>query len=258
MHTFQRSRTWLCIIFNDVVEHLIHCFRDLLFWDDARLTRERIAEYAAAIERKGGVRGVWGFIDGTMRAICRPQENQELFYSGYKKCHAVKYQAVSTPDGLIGHLAGPYTGRESDWTAYQNSGLASKLRGLKLVDDTDPAADRFYIYGDPAYSLSYGIICAYQAQPNRQLSPLLQEVNAHMSSLRISVEHGFGRLMMLWGYNGFKMGLKIGLSPVAAYFMVSVLFCNIHSCFHENQTSKKFHCPPPSVHSYLASAGTRT
>jgi len=196
---------------------------------------------------------VWGFIDGTMRAICRPDKSQEIYYSGYKKCHAVKYQALSTPDGLIAHLAGPYTGRESDWTAYQSSGLVGKLRELQLVDYPDPDK-RFYIYGDPAYSLSYGIICAYQAQPNRPLSPLLQEVNSHMSSLRISVEHGFARLMMLWGYNGFKMGLKIGLSPVAAYFMISVLFCNIHSCFHGNQTSKKFHCSPPSVHSYLAGA----
>ncbi|RPA92523.1 hypothetical protein L873DRAFT_1709331, partial [Choiromyces venosus 120613-1] len=76
--------------------------------------------------------------------------------------------------------------------------------------------------------------------------------NTHMSSLCISVEHGFTRLMMLYGYNGFKMSLKIGLSPVVAYFIVSVLFCNIHSCFHGNQTSKKFHCNPPSVHSYLA------
>ena len=73
-----------------------------------------------------------------------------------------------------------------------------------------------------------------------------------MSSLPISVEHGFGRLMMLWGYNGFKIGLKIGLSPVAAYLMVSVLFCNIHTCFHGNQTTKSLHCTPPTVNRDLA------
>jgi len=51
-----------------------------------------------------------------MQATYHPKENQELYYSGYQKCHAVKYQAVLTPDGLISHLGGPYTGRESDWT----------------------------------------------------------------------------------------------------------------------------------------------
>lgn len=196
---------------------------------------------------------MWGFIDGAMRAICRPDKSQEIYYSGYNKCHTVKYQALSTLDGLIRHLAGLYTEQESDCTVYQSSGLLGKFQELQLVDDPDPDK-RFYIYGDPAYSLSYWIICAYQAQPNQPLYPLLQKVNTHMASLRISVEHGFARLMMLWGYNGFKMGLKIGLSPVAAYFMVSALFCNIHSCFHGNQTSKKFHCSLPSVHNYLAGA----
>ena len=106
------------------------CFRDMLFWDSNRLTRATIARYAEAIEWKGGVQGVCGFIDGTMHATCHPQENQELYYSGYKKCHVVKYQAVSTPDGLITHLAGPYTGQESKWTAYQSSSLVSKLQAL--------------------------------------------------------------------------------------------------------------------------------
>lgn len=59
---------------------------------------------------------MWGLIDGTMQATYHPKEDQELYYSGYQKCHAVKYQAVLTPDGLISHLGGPYTGRESDWT----------------------------------------------------------------------------------------------------------------------------------------------
>ena len=127
MHVFQRSRGWICVIFNDVGEHIIASFRDLLFWDSTRLTQETIAEYASAIEREGGVKGVWGFIDSTMRAICRPEENQEPYYSGYKKCHAVKYQAIRTPDGLISHIVGPYTGRESDWMAYQNPGLVLKL-----------------------------------------------------------------------------------------------------------------------------------
>ena len=77
-----------------------------------------------------------------------------------------------------------------------------------------------------------------------------------MLSLHISVEHGFGQLMMLSGYNGFTMGLKIGLSPVAVYFMVSDLFCNIPTCFHGNQRSKKFHCTPPTVNSYLAKGET--
>ncbi|PWW76568.1 hypothetical protein C7212DRAFT_192276 [Tuber magnatum] len=103
---------------------------------------------------------MWGFIDSTMKAICHPDENQEIYYSGCKKCHVVKYQALSIPNSLIAPLSELYTSRESDWTAYQSSGPVAKLQELELVHDPDPAR-RFCIYGDLAYSLSYGIICAY-------------------------------------------------------------------------------------------------
>ena len=32
--------------------------------------------------------------------------DQKFFYSGYKKVHAVKFQAIMAPDGLIIRLAG--------------------------------------------------------------------------------------------------------------------------------------------------------
>jgi hypothetical protein len=51
-------------------------------------------------------------------AICRPVENQRLYYIGYKRLHAVKYQSILTPDGLISSLAGPYLGKEVDWLIY--------------------------------------------------------------------------------------------------------------------------------------------
>jgi len=66
MHVLQRSRSWLSIVFNNIVEHLIRSFRNLLFWDRNRLIRETIEGYAAAIECNGGVKEVWGFINGTM------------------------------------------------------------------------------------------------------------------------------------------------------------------------------------------------
>jgi len=113
-------------------------------------------------------------------------------------------------------------------------------------------SDNLYVYGDPAYSLSIGVLAPYRALPKCPLNGLLANVNAHMSELYISVEHGFGKVMMLWSYNGYKLGLKVGLSPVAAYFMVSVLLCNLHSFLNGNQTSMKFRCHPPSVHNYLA------
>jgi len=35
-------------------------------------------------------------------------------YSGYKRHHGFKYQAVVCPDGLIESIAGPYEGKIND------------------------------------------------------------------------------------------------------------------------------------------------
>jgi hypothetical protein len=107
------------------------------------------------------------------------------------------------------------------------------------------------LYGDPAYTLSFGIISAYKAAPRQPLSLVLKEINAHISGMRVSVEHGFGKTMNLWSFNGFKTNLMIGLSPVAGYFLVAVLLSNIHSCVYCNQTCHLFHTNPPSLHDYL-------
>lgn len=74
---------------------------------------ERFRLYADAVEAKGApIPNCFGFIDGTTRGICRPSENQEAYYSGHKRQHCEKYQAVSCPDGMIVSLKGGYEGRK--------------------------------------------------------------------------------------------------------------------------------------------------
>jgi len=34
--------------------------------------------------------------------------DQKVLYSGYKKVHSIKFQAIMAPDGLIIHLAGTF------------------------------------------------------------------------------------------------------------------------------------------------------
>jgi len=252
MQLFQRSYSWLSVVFNDVVIHLITCYIDKLNLDEQRLSQDTLIRYADKVHQAGGGSNISGFIDGTMQAICRPKQNQCLYYSGYKKCHAIKFQAVTTPDRLISHLSGPWLGNVGDFQMYLESELQEKLRVVNLDENgVDDKEQRLYIYGDPAYSLSYSCMSAYKALPSRPLNPILSEINAQMSALCVSVEHGFGRVMMQWSFNGIKHDLRIGISPVAVYFMVVVLFCNIHSCFHGNQTSDRYNCPPPLLDLYL-------
>ena len=39
-----------------------------------------------------------GFIDGSVRPICRPRKDQRILYNGHKKVHAIKFQSVVAPN----------------------------------------------------------------------------------------------------------------------------------------------------------------
>ncbi|TBU36239.1 hypothetical protein BD309DRAFT_1085243 [Dichomitus squalens] len=89
---------------SEIVNHTI-CLIDvawahLLDFDHNHLLApQRLSEYASAIRNAGApMSTVWGFIDCTLRRISRPTWFQRAAYSGYKKYHALKYQAVMIPN----------------------------------------------------------------------------------------------------------------------------------------------------------------
>ena len=64
--------------------------------------------YADAIRMKGSaLPNCFGFIDGTVRPICRPQENQRIVYNGHKRVYGLKYQSVALLCGMIANMYGP-------------------------------------------------------------------------------------------------------------------------------------------------------
>ena len=70
-------------------------------WNRTRLSPAKLEEYARAISDKGAaLKNCFGFIDGTVRATCRPDENQREVYNGHKKVHGLKFQSVSLPNGM--------------------------------------------------------------------------------------------------------------------------------------------------------------
>jgi nuclease HARBI1 len=76
-----------------------------------------------------------------------------------------------------------------------------------------------------------------------------------MSTIRILIEHLFGRILNLWGSDGHKYLRKIGSQPVVAYYMIAVLLMNIRTYIGDsnNQVSNYFDCRPPTLREYLGS-----
>ena len=84
------------------------CNHRLLQWNHQILNANALETYAAAITAKGlHLNNCFGFIDGTVRPICRPGENQQIVYNGHKRIHALKLLSVALPNDIIGNFFGP-------------------------------------------------------------------------------------------------------------------------------------------------------
>ena len=108
---FGRSKAALSLIFNETLLWFTATWGHLLENPFVRpyFTPALVNRYVDAVAARAQVNlRVWGFIDGTLRRICRPGVAQQLFYNGHKRWHGIKFQAVVTPDGLITHLYGPH------------------------------------------------------------------------------------------------------------------------------------------------------
>jgi hypothetical protein len=245
LKVFGSSRARLSSIFNDTVLWLYGRYKKKLEWDARRLTRETLEGYARGFEEATDIPGIWGFVDGTMRPFCRPGEDQEDFYSGFKKAHGCKFQSVVTPDGLMSSLTGPFEAPVGDWILWRESGVAEQVRAV--VGD-----EPLYVYGDAAYAPAFGIVGPHKDTRGQPITRQQEATNIIMSGSRIAVEWGFGMVVNYWSLTSFKRALKIGLSPVAVYYIVASLFTNCLTCFRGgNQTSEKFGVSPPTIEEYL-------
>ncbi|KAF8239447.1 hypothetical protein L208DRAFT_1468412 [Tricholoma matsutake] len=188
---------------------------ELLFWIDQRwgqlfgfdtegiLAPEKLESYAHAIHKAGAlIASVWAFLDCTIRAMCHPFRYQQQAYSGYKKVHSLKYQAVKLPDGLPGHIHGPEVGRHNDNQLLTTSGLldfcAAQAVHPGTSVNTPPPQRYLQLFGDPAYGNSHHILSPFSGSGERTDEE--KRWNEAMVRVRIEVEHGFRGVVRLWPY----------------------------------------------------------
>lgn len=110
---------------------LYYTWEHKLIWDGIQLDKDSLTQFKKVYVRKGSVAtDIIGFIDATIIPISRPGEDQEYFYSEYKKLHAIKFQNVDTPDGIISHTKGWWNGNLHD------SGMLEESQLLNILQDT--------------------------------------------------------------------------------------------------------------------------
>ena len=109
IYRFGRPVPILSMVTNQVVDYIYqaHAHR-IKQWNNQLLNPASLQLYADAIGRKGAaLEDCFGFVDGTVRPISRPKEHQSTVYNGHKRVHALKFQPVTIPNGLIANLYGP-------------------------------------------------------------------------------------------------------------------------------------------------------
>jgi hypothetical protein len=211
---FGRAPSTLCHIFYYVVEFLDKKLENFLFFDTSRITNN-LERYCAAVSAKApeSIAGVWGFIDGTIRPICRSSKGQQAMYNGHKRVHALKFQTVVTPDGLISHLFGPVDGRRHDLFMLNESGLKAEL-------ENNPAFHDKLIYGDPAYGCTNVFCCPYKGC---RIDVEKQDLNKAMSGVRVSVEWSYGEVTKYFSYLDFKRHQRVATTPTATLYKLGVI-----------------------------------
>ena len=120
---FGRPVPQFSIISNQILNVMYDNWHHLLTnFNQPWLSSNCLEQFCDAIHRKGAaLDNCWGFVDGTVRPVCRPGRMQRVLYDGHKKVHALKFQSIAAPNGLIANLYGPVEGRRHDSTLLAQS-----------------------------------------------------------------------------------------------------------------------------------------
>ena len=99
----------LSMVSNDVLDFIYNTHRHRITqWNHNVLNPAALQIYSNAIADKGAaLHNCFGFVDGTVRPVCRPGEQQRVIYNGHKRVQPLKFQCVALPNGLIDNLYDP-------------------------------------------------------------------------------------------------------------------------------------------------------
>ncbi|XP_037044424.1 uncharacterized protein LOC119080269 [Bradysia coprophila] len=244
MKFFPRGRSALSGIFNFMVDFISKGKGRLLkSFDHTFLSQDKIEELCSSIAAMGSpYKRCFGFIDGTVRAVCRPIDDQREFYNGHKRVHSIKYQSIMLPNGIIFNMFGSVVGRRHDGHMLARSKTVAKLERKFRGWENPP-----HLYGDAGYPLSKELIVPFKGR----LTKKQQTVNKRMSRLRVSVEWGFAKIIQLFPFVDFKKKLRIRHEKVPDFYKVATILANCHTCLYGSQVCQYFEMEPPTLEEYL-------
>jgi hypothetical protein len=238
---------------------LIAALRLYLFSEYARklswlpdLSLSDIKRFCAGVQSKTKFPICFGFIDGTVRPVCKPGLLQGEVYNGKDRVHSLKYQGFSTPDGILQQLSGPWPGRRHDTIMYNRSGLPEWLDALPRHE----SGALYCLYADQGYHTQPGLMVPFC---DGSVNLKHQAFNEVMSSARIAVEWEFGGILHYWATLRWTSEQKmLSGGKIAQVYFVCGLLTNCLNCLRPGNASTYFGVKPPTLEEYIQSLDRRT
>jgi hypothetical protein len=189
------------------------------------------------------------FIDNTMVAFSRPGGGpihdgersdrqikliQQVWWTGWKKFHGLKWQTTDLPNGMNFDVFGPATVRHNDnWTLFY-SDFVERFRDaqMRILGQT-----RYKCFGDSAYSDTDVIVTA---------------ISKGMAAVREPIEWDYKDLKSVWKICHAYKELKLRQQPIGKMTFLCLLLRNAHCALNGNQTSAYFNCPPPTLEEWVS------
>ena len=118
---FGRPALVLSMVSNHVLDYIYNLHsHHILNWNHNLLSPAKLQVYIASIVAKwAALQNCVGFIAGTVRPISRLGELQRVVYNGHKRVHALKFQSLAQPNGLLGNLFGTVGKSEIEFFIYK-------------------------------------------------------------------------------------------------------------------------------------------
>ena len=161
------------------------------------------------------------------------------------KCHGLKFQSVLVPDGSIACLYGPVPAKMHDAKLLRESGLLDQLEEI-MPPDRDSTI--YTLYGDLAYAQFMYLIGGFH---NADVGTDEALHNCIMSSMRITVEWGFGTIIEQWKFLDFQQSMKIFECPLAQYYIITAFLCNLCNCLVGSKMQSYFNAQQLTINEYL-------
>ena len=217
---------------------------------------------------------VFSVTDCTVYEVCRPgsgpannnngagrRQNwyikQRAFYDGYHRAFqaCVKILTICLPNGMTAAVYGPTSGREGDLALWRLAEFDDFLLGLCGQHHGNTL---YATYGDDIFAgYWYCLRTKHKPTADLPLTPIQEEENANMKSVREMIEWSYAKAEQNWPMLNRKDTYKLEQDPdrVWAEIRVMYLLTNFKVCELEGSTmtgTRGFACAPPSLSEYLA------